>query len=78
MLLQCMQVAGSGIVLVADPGTPLNGHPSIADTHDITDNSEVPTVFPFTSILKQPLNSGHPATPYKGQFLRSRLHTNNT
>ena len=23
-------------------GTPLNGHPSIADTHDITDNSESP------------------------------------
>ena len=23
-------------------GTPLNGHPRIADTHDITDNSESP------------------------------------
>ena len=23
-------------------GTPLNGHPSTADTHDITDNSESP------------------------------------
>ena len=23
-------------------GTPLNGHPSIVDTHDITDNSESP------------------------------------
>ena len=42
-----MQVAGSGIVLVADPGTPLNGHPSIADTHDITDSSECPDCLPI-------------------------------
>ena len=39
-------------------GTPLSGHPSSADTHDIMDNSERPTVLPFISILKQPLNSG--------------------
>ena len=26
-------------------GAPLNGHPSIADTHDITDNSESPDRF---------------------------------
>ena len=29
---------------------------------------KVPTVLPFTSIFKQPLNSGHPATPYNEQF----------
>ena len=29
---------------------------------------KVPAVLPLTSILKQPLNSGHPATPYNGQF----------
>ena len=35
----------------------MTGHPSIADTHDITDNSESPDC--LSSILKQPLNSGH-------------------
>ena len=39
---------------------------------------KVPTVLPFTSLLKQPLNSGHPATVYNGQFLQSQLHANNT
>ena len=29
---------------------------------------KVPTVLPFTSIPMQPLNSGHPATLYNGQF----------
>ena len=28
--------------------------------------------------LKQPLNSGHPATPYNRQLLRSQLYANNT
>ena len=46
-------------------GTPLNGHPSTVETHDIT---KVLTVLPFTSILKQHLNSGHPTTPYNGQL----------
>ena len=41
-------------------------HSSTVDTHNITDNSEVPTVLPFTSILKQPLNIGHPTTSYNG------------
>ena len=39
--------------------------PSTEDTHNIMDNSEVSTVLPFTSILEQHLNSGHPAN---GQF----------
>ena len=56
-------------------GTPLNGHPSTVDTHDIV---KVPIVLPFTSILKQPLNSRHPITPYNGQFLCFQLYTNNT
>ena len=30
------------IIVVMYIGTPLNGHPKIADTHDITDNSESP------------------------------------
>ena len=47
-------------------GTPLNGHPSTADTHDIT--LKVSTVIPFTLVLKQPLNHKHPATPYNGVF----------
>ena len=29
-------------------------------------------------LLKQPLNSRHPTTPYNGQFSRSQLYTNNT
>ena len=29
-------------LLIIYSGTPLNGHPLIADTHDITDNSESP------------------------------------
>ena len=59
-------------------GTPLNGHPSTADTHDITDNSGSPDCPPFTSILKQPMNSGHPATLYNGQLSQSQLYANNT
>ena len=39
---------------------------------------KVPTVLPFTSILKQPLNSGHPATPYNGHFSQSQLYASNT
>ena len=30
------------VSLMSYSGTPLNGHPSKADTHDITDNSESP------------------------------------
>ena len=46
---------------------PLNsGHPQYVRTI-----LKVPSVLPFTSILQQPLNSGHPATPYIGQFSRS-------
>ena len=51
-------------------GTPLNGYLSTADTHDITDNSES---HDFPSILKQPLNSGHHATPYNVQLSWSKL-----
>ena len=61
--------------------TPYTVEPLLTDTvdtHDITDNSEVPTVLPFPSTLKQPLNSGHPATPYNGQVSRSQLYANNT
>ena len=56
-------------------GTPLNGHPWQVDTHDII--LKVPTVLPFTSILKQPLNSGHPATRYNRQFSWSQLYASN-
>ena len=38
----------------------------------------VSTVLPFTPILKQPLNSGYPATLYNGQFSRSQLYANTT
>ena len=38
-------------------GTPLNGHPSKANTHDITDNSESPDCSPIHFILKQPLKA---------------------
>ena len=39
---------------------------------------KVPNVLSFTLILKQPLNSGHLATPYNGQFSRSQFYSNNT
>ena len=39
---------------------------------------KVPTVLPFTPILKQPLNSGHPATPYNRQLSWSQLYVSNT
>ena len=39
---------------------------------------KVPTVLPFTSILKQPLKSGHLATAYNGQLSRSQLYASNT
>ena len=55
--------------------TPLNGHPSTADTHD---TAKVPTVLPFASILNQPLNIRHPIAPYNRQFLWFQLFTNNT
>ena len=35
---------------------------------------KVPTVLPCTLILKQPLNSGHPTTPYNGQLSWSQLY----
>jgi len=38
-----MYIFGAGIYKYS--GTPLNGHPSTADTHDIRDNSESPDRF---------------------------------
>ena len=35
-------------------GTPLNGHPSTADTHNITDNSESPDHFSIDFNTLQP------------------------
>ena len=36
-------------------GTPLNGHPSTTDTHDITDSSEIPDRFSIDfNTLKTP------------------------
>jgi len=45
------------------------------DIHDRTNDSESPNS-PFTSLLKQPLNSRHPATRYNRQF--TWLYSNNT
>ena len=55
----------------------LNGHPSTADAHNITDNSESPDCPCIHFNTKQPLNSGHPATPYNGQFSH-KLYAYNT
>ena len=49
-------------------GTPLNGHPSTADTHDITDNSKTPDCPSIHFNTQVPRNSGHPTTPYNKQF----------
>ena len=74
----CMYICTyTSVVLVKYSETLFNGHPSTADTHDIT-ILKVQTVLLFTSILQQPLNSGHPATLYNGQFSQSQLFTNNT
>ena len=51
-----------------------NGHLSTADTHGIWAILKVQSVLTFTSILKQSLNSGHPATLYNGWFSRSQLY----
>ena len=59
--------------------TPLSRHPSVADIYYsslhrestdslIMDTSENLTVFLFTSILKQPMNTWQPATLYDGHF----------
>ena len=53
-------------------GIPLNKHPQIVDTHNKTNDFESPTVNSFTSILKQLLNSGHPATLFNRQGLRPK------
>ena len=45
---------------------------------DIWTIPKVPTVLMFTSILKQPVISGQPATLYNRQFSRSQLYKNNT
>jgi len=45
---------------------------------DIWTIPKVPTVLMFTSILKQPVISGHPTTPYNRHFSHSQLYTNNT
>ena len=40
--VHCMLYASVICSIAEYTGTPLNGHPSTADTHDITDNSESP------------------------------------
>ena len=47
-------------------GTPLNGHPSTADTCVITDISEYPDRISIDFNTFKTLNSGHPAIPYNG------------
>ena len=42
---QSQSLARVLLVRMKYSGTPLNGHPSMADTHDITDNSESPDRF---------------------------------
>ena len=59
-------------------GTLLYEHSSSADTHDIMDIQKVPSVLPFTSLYKQPLNSGHPAFLYSRQLSRPQSYEINT
>ena len=53
-------------------GTPLNGHPSTADTCDIMDNSECMDCISIDFNIFNPLSSGHPAIPYNRHLLWSR------
>ena len=57
--------------------TPLNGHPSIADTHDITDNSEKSRLSSYSlQCLSNPWIADTPlATPYNRQLSWSQLNT---
>ena len=76
----CSVMYGSAIIVMrcntVEPhlmDTPQQQTPTIKQTI-----LKVLTVIPFTSVLKQPLNSGHPATLYNGHFSRSQLHANNS
>ena len=42
VIVRAREVRSKSLDLAIYSGTPLNGHPSKADTHDITDNSESP------------------------------------
>ena len=57
--------------------TQLNGHPSIADTHDITDNSEKSWLSSYSlQCLSNPWIADTPlATPYNRQLSWSQLNT---
>ena len=57
--------------------TQLNGHPSIADTHDITDNSEKSWLSSYSlQCLSNPWIADTPlATPYNRPLLWSQLNT---
>ena len=59
-------VAGKCSVVMFYSETLLNGHPSTTNIHDIMDNSEMSWL--SFRIFKQPLKSGHPATPCDTQF----------
>ena len=69
-LLVYSAIAGR-LPMVHYSGTPLNGHPSTVDTHDIMDNSE-------SCDCPSPLKSRHPTTPYNGQVLGYQLYPNST
>ena len=56
-------------VSLRNSGTPLNGHPSTADTCDATDNSESTECNSIDFNTLKPLNNGHPATPYNGHLV---------
>ena len=49
-------------------GTPLNGHPWIADTCSITATNRSLDWISVHPVHYKPLNSGHPYTPYEGCF----------
>ena len=62
--------------LVQYSGIPLNGHPSTADTHNITDNSESPDCPSIHFNTLETLNSGRPATPYSGHLSTQTILNN--
>ena len=71
-MCSCVCFTGVMFMCTSYSGSLLYEHPSTADIHDIPDNSESPDC-PSIDFHTLPLNSGHPATPYNGQFPQSQL-----
>ena len=69
--------SGAGYVIQYS-GTPLNGHPSTADTCDITDNSECPDCISIDFNIFKPPQQRTPRYSYNGHLFWSRSSLRNS